>query len=252
MINLLKPQNIKSPKVRLGPSIPGEHNHGDGGYVTPAVMIEKSVGLVTYGVAGDIRYEVDYATKYKKPAYLFDHTVDHPREPAPGLLFTKEGLGKDLPNCSEFLDHYRRLGLKGDVLLKIDIEGGEYDYFNQTDIPNMSLVTTGIILEIHWIDDANNQKKFINMMNKLNEFYVLTHIHGNNWGGTFDYIQRLSDTRFTGITMPKVYELTLTNKRFVNYITPDNQSYPIDGLDLPNNAYPGSKDCSLEFLNDIN
>lgn len=252
MLHLLKPQDIKSPKVRLGPSTPGEHNHGDGGYVTPEVMITKSVGLVTYGVAGDIRYEVDYATKYNKPAFLFDHTVDQPREPAPNLLFTKEGLGRDIPNCSEFLDHYRRLGLKGNVLLKIDIEGGEFDYFNSTDIATASLVTTGIILEIHWLDDANNQKKFITMMEKLSEFYVLTHVHGNNWGGTFDYIERISQTKFQGATIPKVFELTFVNKRFVNYIVPDSRTYPIEGLDLPNNATPGQVDCNLDFLNDYN
>ena len=250
MIHLLKPYDIKSPKVRLGPSIDEDHVHGDGGYVTPLVMIEKSIGLVTYGVAGDIRYEAEYASKYKKPAYLFDHTVDQPREPAPGLLFTKEGLGKDIPNCSEFLDNYKRLGIKGDVLLKIDIEGGEYDYFNKTDLAGMSLVTTGILLEVHWLDDANNMKKFIPMMERLKEFYVLTHIHGNNWGGTFDYIQRISSTKFTGITIPKVFELTFTNKRFVDYMAPDTQKYPIKGLDIRNCANPGMEDYSLDFLND--
>lgn len=252
MLHLLKPQNINCPKVRLGPSTPGEGEqfNGDGGYVTPTVNIDKSVALVTYGVDRDIRYELDYNIKYNKPAYLFDHTVEHPREPAPGLLFTKEGLGRDKPDCSEFLQHYNRLGLKGDVLLKIDIEGGEYDYFIETDLPGISLVTTGLLLEVHWLDIESNQKKFITIMEKLKEFFVLTHVHGNNWGGTFNYVKKISETKFTDIVVPKVLELTFTNKRFVNYITPDNQTYPIPGLDLRNCAIPGRNDYSLDFLND--
>lgn len=251
MLQYLKPQDIGVKKVRLGPSTPGEHNHGDGGYVTPENMITEATALVTYGVAGDIRYEQDFQKKYNKPAYLFDHTVDHPKEPSPGLYFTKEGLGNSMANCKEFLTHYRELGLKGDVLLKIDIEGGEFDYFNTTDIAQMSLVTTGLILEIHWLDDKNNQTKFGIMMEKLKQFYVLTHVHGNNWGETFDYIERISPSRFNGYVVPRVFELTFVNKRFVNYIVPDNQKYPIEGLDLPNNAYPGKVDCNLDFLNDF-
>ena len=69
MFNLLKPQNIRSPKIRLGPSIDRDYEHGDGGYVTPIVMIEKSVGLFTYGVNNDYRYEAEYAAKFNKPAY---------------------------------------------------------------------------------------------------------------------------------------------------------------------------------------
>ena len=250
MLKYLKPYDIGVKKVRLGPSTPGEHNHGDGGYVTPENILLEASSLVTYGVAGDIRYEQDFQKKYNKTAYLFDHTVDHPREPSPGLLFTKEGLGNQ-PNCKEFLTHYREHNIKGNVMLKIDIEGGEFDYFSQTDIAGMSLVTTGLILEVHWLQEKTNQEKFVTMMERLKEFYVLTHVHGNNWGDTFDYIEKVSGSKFTGYIVPRVLELTFANKRFVNYMVPDTQKYPIEGLDLPNNAYPGKVDCNLDFLNDL-
>ena len=136
-------------------------------------------------------------------------------------------------------------------MLKIDIEGGEFDYFSQTDIAGMSLVTTGLILEVHWLQEKTNQEKFVTMMERLKEFYVLTHVHGNNWGDTFDYIEKVSGSKFTGYIVPRVLELTFANKRFVNYMVPDTQKYPIEGLDLPNNAYPGKVDCNLDFLNDL-
>ena len=245
MIQYLTPKEINDTKVRLGPSIPGQH--GDGGYVCSSIMLEKSCALFTYGVGGDIRYEEDYYAKQKKPAYLFDFTVDHPEVPSEGLLFKKEGLG-DGDHCKDFLHHYNQLGITGDVLLKIDIEGNEYDYFSKCDLKNISLITTGIILEVHWLDDLPHREKFINMMKRLSEFFVLTHVHGNNWGGSFDYKVSISKSHFHGYVMPRVFELSFTNKRFCDYITPNITTYPMVGLDLPNNANEVNGDYDLSFL----
>jgi|APCry1669189000_1035189.scaffolds.fasta_scaffold92233_1 hypothetical protein len=251
MLNYLKPFDINVDKVRLGPKTPGEHNHGDGGYVAPVNILEKSVALFSYGVSHDWRYEEDYYKTYNKPVYMFDHTVDHKEHPAEGLTFKKEGLGIKVDNCRDFIDHYYSLNIKGDVLLKIDAEGAEYDYFKDVKLSAMAAVTTGIIIEIHYIDNEDNRKKFIDMMEKLGEYYVVNHVHGNNWVGTFDYITKTEGTKFVGYKIPRVYELTLVNKRYVRIMTPDTRSYPLSGLDLPNNASPGVADAPLEFLNDI-
>jgi len=251
MLTYLKPFDIKVDKVRLGPKTPGEHNHGDGGYVMPVNILEKSVALFTYGVAHDFRYEEDYYKTYNKPVYMFDHTVDHKEHPSEGLTFKKEGLGINTENCRDFIDHYYSYNIKGDVLLKIDAEGAEFDYFKDVKLSAMAAVTTGIILEVHYLDSEENKKKFITMMEKLSEYYVLNHVHGNNWVGSFDYIHKIDGTRFTGYKIPRVYELTFVNKRFVRIMVPDTRSYPLSGLDLPNNASPGVPDFPLEFLNDI-
>jgi len=248
MLQLLKPYDIKQEKVRLGPKTPGRDNHGDGGYIAPVNILEKSVALFTYGVAHDIRYESEYATKYKKPAYLFDHTVDHPVNPEPNLTFKKEGLGFSL-NCNDFLVHYAQTKISGDVLLKVDVEGAEYDYFNAVNMKELAHITTGVILEIHDLNNPTIREKFISMMNKFKPYFVVNHVHGNNWGGKFDYIEKVHESKFSGYVVPNVIEITFVNKRYVDVMVPDNSKFPVPGLDLPNNA--NTDELNLDFLNDF-
>jgi hypothetical protein len=255
MIHLLKPQDIGCEKIRLGPNVGGPHNHCDGGYVCSDFMITKSTCLVTYGVGGDTRYEQDYAVKFKKPVYMFDPFVDHPAKQEPNISFEKVGLGfnnalvNDIPS-KDFTNHYKELNLNGDVLLKIDIEGGEYDYFSNANISEIASRTTGIILELHNLAEPEFRDKAALFLEKLREYYVITHIHANNWGSTFDYIDRSKPgSKFVGYVIPRVVELTFANKRFIHKIVPDTQKYPIEGLDFPNNA--NIPDCDLDFLNDF-
>ena len=70
-----------------------------------------------------------------------------------------------------------------------------------------------------------------------NKHFILTHTHGNNWGGEFDY---------EGYKVPRVAEFSFVNKRYVTESTPDNQDYPIEGIDYPNNS--SIDDCDLSFL----
>lgn len=137
-------------------------------------------------------------------------------------------------------EHYDHLKLEGDIFLKIDTEGAEYDYVINEDIDDLASFTVGIILEVHWIDQPQNQTKFVEMMEKLSKHFVLTHVHGNNWGGEFVY---------EGHTLPKVPEFTFVNKKYVSDYQPDMQDYPIVGLDFPNN--PNIPDCDLSFLKQL-
>lgn len=255
MFHLLKPQDIGEKKIRVGPSVGGPHNHCDGGYVCPELMVTKSSCLVTYGVGGETRYEQDYVTRFKKPVYMFDPFVDYPARQELEIYFQKVGLGlnhepvNNIPS-RDFIEHYKELNLSGDVLLKIDTEGAEYDYFLNANIGEMASKTTGIILELHHLDSPEYREKAERFLHRLREYYVLTHIHANNWGSTFDYIDKSKPgSKFVGYVVPRVVELTFTNKRFVHKITPDTQKYPIPGLDLPNNA--NIPDCDLDFLNDF-
>jgi len=255
MFHLLKPQDIGQKKIRIGPSVGGPHNHCDGGYVSSEQMVTKSSCLFTYGVGGETRYEQDYATRFKKPVYMFDPFVDYPAKQELDINFWKVGLGLNhapvngIPS-KDFLEHYKELNIQRDVLLKIDIEGGEYDYFLNADIGEIARRTTGIILEVHQFESEEFREKAARFIERLREYYVLIHVHANNWGSTFDYIDRSKPgSKFIGYVIPRVMELTFVNKRQVHKIVPDTQKYPIDGLDLPNNA--NIPDCDLDFLNDF-
>jgi hypothetical protein len=251
-IDLLKPQNVFLTKKRFGPD-------EDGGYVMLDFVLENCSAVFAYGVGGDTRFEEDFFTPiYKKPVYLFDHTIrrmdDNPgfhdeqrrywknqeeRWESRDCHFFPHGLGFQ-EKCKDFIEDYQELNINGEVLLKIDIEGGEYEYFSKVDISKMDPMVMGMILEVHWIGETDNREKLVNILNELNKYFILFHIHGNNWGKCWKFEKQL---------IPETFELSFVNRRFVEKYESDNQEYPINGLDLPNNYR--KKDYKLSFLSDI-
>jgi hypothetical protein len=231
ILELIRPYDIESKKTRLGP----QH---DGGYVVCEELITYSSGLFTYGVADDIEFEKHYCEKYKKPAYLFDHTINKEPWEDNFMKYTPEGLGFE-DRCDDFINHYKTYHpLAKDVLLKIDIEGGEYDYFENTNLEIISNITTGLLLEVHWINNPTITSRFINMMNTLNKYYALVHTHGNNYGSLWEY---------NGRNIPNVFEFTFVNRKYNLEIHKTNNIYPIPGLDFPNNT--ANIDLELDFSN---
>jgi hypothetical protein len=230
MLKNFKPQKIDSPKIRLG-------IERDGGYVMSEIVLNNCTALLTYGVGGECSYEEEFIRKYNKPVYMFDHTIGQASwDREDGLHFISEGLGNG-ENCKDVKEHYDQFNISGDIFLKIDTEGAAYDYFLNTDIDSLSSFVGGLLFEIHWLEDINNQDKCIKIFEKLNKHFVLTHVHGNNWGGEFEYNE---------FKIPKVAEFSLVNKKYITEFTPDNQDYPIPGLDFKNN--PNGEDCDLTFL----
>lgn len=229
----LKPKDLKQNKIRLGPD-------EDGGYVCSEFLFDTCTTLFNYGVGNETRYEYDFVKKYNKPAYLFDHTIG--RESGSwgkDINFINEGLGFAQDNVSHFYEHYEKLGIEGEILLKVDVEGYEYDYFTNIDETKFDLVC-GLMLEVHWLNDSNNRKRFVEIMNVIDRHFVLNHIHGNVWGGVWEY---------DGVEIPNVLEMSFVNRRHIKEIHEDNNNYPIDGLDFSNKKnYP---DLQLNFLNKI-
>jgi len=245
-IKLLTPQNVFLSKKRIGPP-------EDGGYVMLDYVLENCSALFTYGVGGDSRYEIEFAEIYKKPTYLFDHVLfapvagfeEHQKTQQKimtkywherGCTFFSNGLGFG-ENCHDFYRDYIGTGIGGYVYLKIDIEGGEYDYFIQTDIDNFANSVMAISLEVHWIYDPGLHVKLLEILNKIEKHFILCHLHGNSWGDVWE---------FEGVKLPGTIELSFVNKKFVDKYVPDEQDYPIEGLDISNR--PGTPDFKLDFL----
>lgn len=229
IIELLRPYDVFSPKKRLGPK-------SDGGYVISEIALQSCEYLFTYGVENDIRYEEDFVKQFKKPCFLFDHTINKEAWKTTLMTYKPEGLGYEA-HCKDFLEHYKEFNIDGDVLLKIDIEGNEWDYFDKTDINEISKVTTGIIIEIH-LTGHHSINRFVRLLNTLDQFFILNHIHGNNHSDTFKYGE---------YEIPLVLELSFINKRYVNNYKLDINKYPIEEYDFPNKE--GIEDLNLDFLN---
>jgi hypothetical protein len=117
-----------------------------------------------------------------------------------------------------------------EILLKIDIEGSEYQI-----VPAIAAhhrAVCGVVLE--WHDLAVHWEQFEELMESLLAEFVVAHIHGNNHRPLID-----------GTTVPSVIEMTLLNKQLIG---PDQEvaqaDYPLE-LDCP--CDPRRDDYRLTF-----
>ena len=108
------------------------------------------------------------------------------------------------------------------ILLKIDIEGGEYDIIDQIIEHNNKIIS--ILIEFHELNKF--EEKFEQKIKKLKSNFEIIHLHGNN-----------NDGIITG-NLPSTIEVTLVNKKYVNEVKEKeyNYDFPINGLDFPNNS----------------
>lgn len=229
---LLKPYNIFQEKIRIGGKNPSEQEH-DGNYVLSKECIDKCSCLYTYGVGEDISAEIDFYKLSNKECYLYDHTIngDYIKNIQLPFIFKKEGLGFT-PQCNDFLTHYNQNDTKGEVILKIDVEGAEYDYFNKVNLSELESKVNCLLIEFHNLESPHNQSQLETILNNLSKYFVLNHIHANNYGKIVN-------------GLPTVLELSFVNKRHIIKQEEENITYPISKLDYPNtNQY---KDMVLDF-----
>ena len=115
-------------------------------------------------------------------------------------------------------------------LLKIDIEGGEYEVMD--DILDNSSNIKMLIIEFHLI----NKKKeiFIESINRLKNKFDIIHIHPNN------YIEKKNDEDFFD-----VLEMTFLNKDINKYNKEFRYDFPITNLDFE--CFPDRKKIQFSF-----
>ena len=115
------------------------------------------------------------------------------------------------------------------ILLKIDIEGDEYQIIE--DVSRYSKLVDLLIIEFHQTEKM--QIEFSKSVSLLKESFYLVHIHGNN----FDYVSA------NGI--PNVIECTFANRDVFKGEYEKIRNLPIPKIDYPCN--PGIVDISLIF-----
>lgn len=115
----------------------------------------------------------------------------------------------DRPNASEWL------------LLKVDIEGSEFEIFP---LPvEWQHRTAAVLIEFYALD--KHWEQFTTIMRQLQESFYIVHLHGNNYDGCIP-----------GTDVPIVLEVSLINKQLVPGTPPMSQrAYPLPTLDRPNN-----------------
>jgi len=247
--SFLQPVSVGN-KMRIGPNC-------DGGYVVYKPALERTDVLISYGVGWDIRLETEYQQKSGNKVYLFDPSmftsksiwindrrIHHllklylrqfqwrikiNRLRKRGIFFSDEGLGRiKIPKFDSFPNHLKRFNISSNnILLKIDIEGGEYDIFRDNDFCNSLRQVEMLVIEFH--DLKNKLRLLYEIIGRLSEFFVSVHIHANNCAPLFTMYRKEGDIQF-----PDAIEMTFVRKTSLlkEDILPTPTVYPCPNLDF--------------------
>jgi hypothetical protein len=92
---------------------------------------------------------------------------------------------------------------------------------------------TGMIIEFHDLDIL--WEPFEKIMRRAEKEFILTHVHGNNYGSLVP-----------GSSVPMGIEVTFVHRSLLpDDLEPFKGEYPLPGLDFPND--PGQADIPLRF-----
>ena len=210
--------DIHAKYIRVGGS-------NDGGYIMLDDFVSINIAY-SFGIGNDVTWDLDMA-KRGIDVFQYDHTISALPEYHTKFHFNKIGIaGKDdidqnflsMETILNRNGHYKSL----DMVLKMDVEGAEWDFLNYSiTLPQFSQ----IVLELHEITDIYGEKKIINALNNINRSHQLVWIHGNNYG----VAEKTGD-----IIIPETLEATYVRRE--DYSFRDSvRHFPME-LDMPNNA----------------
>lgn len=200
----------------------------DGGYVY-ADMGNIYDCYISAGVSNEESFSKHFIEKHVmnySNCFAFDGTIaNYPYEYTTNISFIRKNIGASetaqTTNLSSLIEKYQN------IFLKMDIEGGEYEWIPTTDMNHFSQ----IVIEFHGINYTS--ELLANYFRKMNQTHYLIHAHGNNWGGVDN----------TGL--PHVIELTYLHKKYFENV-PDKfvGAIPDSLLDQPNRmGYPDLHFC---------
>lgn len=212
----------------------------DGGYV----MVDdfsKCEAAYSFGISDDVSWDLDIA-KRGIDVFLYDHTIEKLPIQNDNFHFFKTGVcgtsgeNTNLKTLEEILTENGHIANKN-LILKIDIEGAEWEVFSKT--PSETIENFAqIVVEFHGVNSVHDGHKFNTMLGvfeKLNKTHQVVHVHANNYG-SYDIIG--------GVPLPISFEITYLRK-MDNHFVPSHKYYPVQGLDMPNN--PNTADIFLGY-----
>lgn len=190
-------------KERLG-------KNGDGGYVIASLKGDYDLYLGC-GIGDDTSFDEAFFSKYQNvKGFAFDGTLQN--VPKLHEKITYVPMNIDTKNTDKTTDLVSYMNGKNDIFMKMDIEGGEWEWLNSIDDTNMSKIKQ-LVIEVHWLFDdksasANEKKK---ALERLSKFFYLVHVHGNNYNGVYDnipYVMECTYVRKSEIPTPKLNRTT--------------------------------------------
>ena len=181
----LRPVAIQHPLVRIG-------GGGDGGYLVPDDL-EGITACFSPGVGHTAQFEVDLVTRFGIPCYLSDASVVPPSfDPAIAALIDFENIfiGRgETPDVLRLEDWLRKTGRQddSDLLLQMDIEGGEYDVLADTprDVLRQFRILVIEFHSLHLLFAEAWRCHMRSLVDALTRDFHVVHIHPNNYAPVF-------------------------------------------------------------------
>lgn len=207
VINILKPKPSPYTLLRIG----GDE---DGAYLVPNDLCGIT-HCFSPGVSNRKSFEDELSTFYGTKCHLCDYSVNLEDIQTPLIpfmqTFDKLWLNPFTDNNSislaDFVNKYTTPD-DHNLILQMDIEGGEYDNLLAAD-PAVLRQFRIVIIEFHRLEELLKLRHQLNYISatikKLSTMFISVHAHANNCCG--DVI----DTR-TGLNVPSVLEITFLRK----------------------------------------
>jgi hypothetical protein len=203
IMNMIKISKHESYRlIRLG-------SFYDGGYVVIDDFSRRDV-LVSLGIGDNAEFECNIANKIER-VIAFDHTIDAMPETTSNIEFNKLGVkGKLVDNFVTLSSIIENIPAENDLLLKIDIEGWEWEVLKSISETEISRFRQ-IIGEFHGFSKAESLETINQVLTKILRNFIVVNVHANNWG-KYDMIKRLP--------IADVIEITFVRKD--SYESPKN------------------------------
>lgn len=220
-LSYLQPADVTGAiKVRIG-------SVGDGGYVQLDDLSGVTLAL-SFGINDNDSWDLEIA-KRGIPVLQFDFTIENAPSKHPLLKFDKKKVGgiagEGLITLQDLISSHE-VSTRPNVLLKIDIEGSEWEVFDYCSEQNLSQIGQ-ILCEFHGLsqlDDVGFYSLARRVVEKLHRHFIPYHVHGNNNSEVIN---------IANVVFPDVLEISYANRKIFNS-TPSNVIYPTN-LDYPNN-----------------
>jgi hypothetical protein len=177
----------------------------DGGYFL-AFPIDQNSEVVSIGLGDNISFDFSVST-FVSRVHMFDHTIARPSSIPKNGIYYDRGLGpKSWDKLLSLADIFRFTDPKNRIVLKVDIEGAEWEVLDSVDM-DLFRVVDQFVVEFHGIleifRNPSQLRRAIRVLNNLSRDFFTININANNWGNA----QILA-----GVVCPDVLEVSYLRK----------------------------------------
>lgn len=195
-IDRFRAHYVATDLIRIG-------GDGDGGYLVPD-MLDGVSHCFSPGVSHTANFEQDLSDRYGIRSFLADASVAGPPIENPNFSFIPKFLGSYTAGSFITLGDWmaeRLDGSEGDMILQMDIEGGEFDVLTIEDAETLARFSVAVV-EFHDMErlfDRHFLRTVSAMFEKLYLNFSICHVHPNNCCGI---------KTINGVEIPRVFEVT--------------------------------------------